>query len=165
MEKRVAPPGDVEIFLTDAEFAGLGRIVAQWSCLELAMEIAIMALLGTSQPQSRSITAQMNAGKMKDALSALADNGPLSPGTRKRFDGILRRIGILEHKRNRVVHAVWGRDDRDRALMTRLTARGKLKFEKEPFPVEKFDQIAIEIGQASGALYAFLAENRLLRQG
>lgn len=154
--------GTVDTCLNPAELQAIGHVAAQWSTLELFIGMMIRGLLGVSQRQGHAITSQHNAGNLIHMVRALARESLPNTSAKTRFEKIAKRILVLQKSRNGVVHAVWGRNEDDRAVRMKFTGWGEVKFSKAVFTVADIDKIAVDISRVGGDLYGFMLDFGLI---
>jgi hypothetical protein len=108
---------------------GIGQIASEWSHLEWQFEDAIRILLQTDVKRARIVTTGMNIRTRCTCLLSLMH----SLNTNKQLIGIVTDINTsisksLENDRNKVVHGLWTKADKNWRLLIRSGSR------KTPIP-------------------------------
>ncbi len=158
-------PSYIQLALTEEHFTAIGRVVAEWSFLDVMLEVAIWSFADLQPGKQRPITVDMRTLQKIKVLGTLSHHRfGNSPGTRKKFDGILSTVQKLEVKRNDIVHGDWhksGDSTKPLASRFRRTSKGpgrKKRVERTILnpTAEEIEIIARQIGELNNDLVSFL---------
>jgi len=147
--------------LSESIYAAIGHIAVQWSYLEEACALALMALTGASFNEMSCISANMNSASRFNALLALADRLP--EPERSELRAIVTAGKDLGGERNRIIHSAWrSTDSPDVAVRLTYRATGKLVQKREPKAVSELEGVGNAIGQAKDQLIKFMESRNML---
>jgi hypothetical protein len=89
----------------------VGRIVINWSGVELQLSLALGSLLGVESAAAVAVFLSLrNQRAQRDALRAASEK-TLTGDLKEIFSAILKIHEELDKQRNDVVHCVWGRSE------------------------------------------------------
>lgn len=158
-------PSYIQLALTEEHFTAIGRVVAEWSFLDVMLEVAIWGFADLQPGKQRPITVDMRTLQKIKVLGTLSHHRfGNSPKGRKMFDGILSTVQELEAKRNDVVHGDWRKSgDPTKALASRFrrTSKGPGRKKRVEMTIleltaEEIEIIAGQIGELNNDLASFL---------
>jgi hypothetical protein len=127
--------------VTEAHYAGIGRIASAWGSLEVMIMFAIGSLLGIDDECAIVTFWHMGYNDRRDRLNNLVQlTLTLDEETKKEFDCLIIRINSGYRIRNVVVHSVWAKSDKPEAITPHtMTARGgKIRASGVNMPEEHF---------------------------
>ena len=154
--------GTVAVELTPEYLQAIGHVTAQWSLLEMYINLTIRGLLGISQRQSHALTSRNGISVQLDMVRALAKETLSHNHTKKRFDTIAKRALSAMKERNNVVHAVWGMETDGLAVRVKFTGYGEVKHHSVKMSIKDIEAIAAEISSITGDVHGFLLDNSLI---
>ncbi len=149
--------------LPDNFLLAIGKVCAQWSYLEMVVDLALKKFAGVPDDDARGMifTVHMSWPQKMDVLRALIDalNHDDYPWL-KRFGEVAPLLKRAQDGRNRYVHARWGHTNSGEPLLLRATARGELKLRMDTVSAGDIEQVGEDIGRAAASLLK-LVVNRM----
>lgn len=141
----------IEFELDAAEYAAIGRVMAQWAYLEHGVyefSAALAEFVGVDLPDdARSVSFSRRLRVLRDLIAAHAPDGE-----RQRMTRLLDRIANVEQDRHQVAHGTWEWDTAEPDLLRASCLRPGKTFEKL-YDVDRINQVADRIGEISFELY------------
>ena len=148
--------------------AQIGLIAAQWSAIEVAMELAILKIQEIDLSTGLVLTSEIGFRQRYNLLMTFANEpGGIEPKTEAdTLKRILKRIWNAYPKRNAAVHPLWvATDDPLIAKRMGIRAKGRLRVISESVSLDDLIKDAEEIRQIGGYLSAFMERNGLTPKG
>jgi hypothetical protein len=128
----------------------IGLITVNFAMLEREIQAGIEFLLGTDQLKAKIVTAELSFKNLLALFASLFRGLTATKEKISNLDVILKRLNIVEEKRNIIIHSLWAVGDSD-ATITRIKTTSKqkngLKHQFEQVTVEMLNEIAEEIAQ------------------
>jgi hypothetical protein len=149
-------------FISDDHLKAIGNLVAHWGWLELRVQTALWLLLRISKRDGYILTTHMGLVSLVDALMMLSVERFGARHKRSTELGkILARIEPLRIERNNIVHNVWlaKSSGPEIADSMKISARGKLKFERKQRTARDIDKVTDEVCEVVRDLHSYLARN------
>lgn len=127
--------------LPDEYLREIGEVCVLWSALEITLEWCLGILLGIEArgPRPTILFNHMSfPQKMNVFSSSISYLLPKHPHLThlNNYKEVLQELREANEKRNKIIHAHWNIDENTgEILRARLSARGELKIEMEPYPI------------------------------
>ena len=147
--------------IPDEYLVEIGRVTVRWSLLESVLDLCLIKLAGKDILEKRSqiifnhMAFPMKLDVMGAFVSTLLPGYPALSG----FPAIQRLLKKAQEHRNSVIHGRWGFDETTREVtISRLSARGKLKFSITPVSIAEISAMTDLIVKASHDLHSLVTK-------
>lgn len=136
-------------FVRDEYLTSIGRVITQWSLMEVVLENAIWQAAHLRNDLGRTVTSQMQVLGKLDLLQTLLSQ--TRPVLAEQFQPVANYIrNCLSGPRNIVAHGMWATPYVDSpALVSKFSARGKLVSQGGPRDIAELDELALRIAEVT----------------
>lgn len=136
-------------FIGDDYLTRIGRVITQWSMMEVFLDGAIWQASRLRTDLGRTVTSQMQVlGKLDLLGSLLTQTRPVLAEQFKPVADYVREC--LLGKRNLVAHGLWARPSATSpTIIVKYTARGRLVKQGRPIEVDELEVLARDIADVT----------------
>lgn len=142
-------------FVSDEYLTRIGRIITQWSMMEVFLDSSIWQAGRMRTDLGRTVTSQMQVLGKLDLLGSLLTQ--TRPALAVQFRPVADYIrDCLNGKRNLVAHGLWARPDEEHespTIVIKYSARGRLVKQGRPIEADELDALARDIADVTVWLY------------
>lgn len=132
--------------LSEAHYAAIGRVAANWSYFEAVVDDWSIRLAHITSEIGVCFTSQMPGSRAKlNAFIALADHLRVDPSLLQSLDKLTKETVGLSERRNRAVHDIWFLDEPSNPRRLEATAQRRLRLLEIPVPTDELLRLAAEI--------------------
>lgn len=120
--------------IPDEYLTEIGMVTTRWAMLESVIDLCLMRLAGKelTDPRSLIIFNHMTFPMKLDVMGALVSELLAGHPGLSGFTAVQQSLKHAQEKRNLIVHSKWGAEPTGQIVVSRLTARGKLKTSTTP---------------------------------
>ena len=142
----------------EGHLKAIGHIVVSFALLEMNLQLLVGSLLG-EQRIGQIVTAELSTRALPDLIVSLYLERYGEDDDVASIRQIMKKVRVVEEKRNQIVHSVWGAGDTAEQLTRiKMTAKQKRGFHvaAESYTAESLNEIANEISQTSKEILRLL---------
>jgi len=146
--------------MTDEHLKQLGRLVVNFSSLEIHMAFIVWNMISTDQNIGKAITSNMSFSALNNLFGSLSEIHFKEENLKSDAQTIISKMGELNEKRNQVIHSFWGTNEDNPEIVTRIKFKPKgikgLSIQEEQIGAEKIKILADDIKEGSQLLIQFI---------
>ena len=125
----------------------IGRVAFQWNRVELHLQTFVWHFMNLDWKQGRVLTFDKESFQKIEMFDALSVGWNLDSASKKEIRSISNRATLLNKRRNRIVHGIWGQTKRskDRRMFYITKLKQRVLPEVKTHDAHWLDQVASDI--------------------
>jgi len=142
----------------DEHLKHIGDMTVSFALLESVIQFFIWILFDDDQRIGQIVTAELSFSRLRALLISLYLERFGDDGDCKTLRSLMQRASVVEQKRNKITHSVWGAGgDTDTIMRIKTTAKEKhgIKFHHEKFSANDLSDFVVEIKELASEIQDF----------